>query len=444
MALDFIGQVQAIPIKGQDPPCSGKAQASVARALDELRNGKGNVYLNSCDLSDAGTALLIKGLAGVSGLKTLNLACNGITDTGAVRIAEAMSQHPALEVLALAQNHIGDTGMKALAQALEVHPRLRMLGLEGNNVGDRGSAALVTALASAARTDVMASLATNPVRRFDAAALESPQAVAVTVKSLSRVGVTLGQLLPFFKEHCDSGKIDPWKTTTNEVVHSLVLPSTARSGASFVEAGGHKNVYPTTHVVHAWTGIFQDLLKAIAMHASGKAEPSLDPSNDLWRYDPEFLEKSYFIDAFCCNQHSCTNRIRHCGLVDGAAYSSGDPRCQIDKFDLVAEQISRRGGRVLVAVDSKMRVLSRLACLCEIRQSILDGLVMEANFISIQETYGALTNKAEACSEKARLEMLEAISIGPGGTESFNRQIVEFINAQVAIKWKEKVEGKKR
>merc|ERR1719277_121633 len=237
--------------------------------------------------------------------------------------------------------------------------------------------------------------------------------------------------------------IDPWKTTTGEAVEAIVLPNTCKQGMGYVQSGGFKNGPPMIHVIHAWTGLFQDLLKNIAMHASGKAEPSLDPADDLWRYDPEFLEKSYFIDAFCCNQHSSTNRLRGFGLADTAAFPMGDARCQIDKLDLVAEQIRRRGGRVLVAVDSKSRVMGRLACLREIHEALRNGLPMEATFIAIQEAHGALAENGEACSEKARLMMLEEIN-GDGGYAAFDRDIQDFINGQVAIKWKEKVEGKRR
>ena len=37
----------------------------------------------------------------------------------------------------------------------------------------------------------------------------------------------------------------------------------------------------------------------MASHASGKPDPDLDPKSDLWKYDPQFLDKAYFIDAFC-------------------------------------------------------------------------------------------------------------------------------------------------
>lgn len=287
-------------------------------------------------------------------------------------------------------------------------------------------------------------MAANPVKRLLGPALEHLELSANTVQAMSGIGVTLGQLLPLYQELLAKGAIDPWKTTTGEAIRDIVLPMTCKQGTSYVESGNHRNAPPTAHVIHAWTGLFQDLLKNIAMHASGKADPSLDPKDDLYRFDPEFLEKSYFIDAFCCNQHSSTNRVRSFGLSDGAAFPTGDAFCQVDKLDLVAEQIRRRGGCVLVCVDSKTRVLGRLACLREIRKAILDKMPMEASFISLQEARGMLTANAAACSDKARLEAMEEIAVSPGGAEGFNRDVVDFINAQVAIKWREKVEGKRR
>lgn len=442
--MDLTGRVQAVPKAGSDPPCSKKSQADIQRALGELKNGNGNIYLSNSGMADAGVAMLLQGMEGCNDIRSMNLACNGITDSGACRLADAIGRHPNLEVLGLAQNLIGDLGAERLAAAMEAHPALRMLSLEGNQVGDAGAAALVTSLASSSRKGLSSSLAANPVNRLVGPALENLDQAASTVKSLSVVGVTLGQLLPLFKKVCESGTIDPWKTTTGEAVEAIVLPNTCKQGMGYVQSGGFKNGPPMVHVIHAWTGLFQDLLKNIAMHASGKAEPSLDPADDLWRYDPEFLEKSYFIDAFCCNQHSSTNRLRGFGLSDSAAFPVGDARCEIDKLDLVAEQVRRRGGKVLVAVDSKSQVLGRLACLCEIRKALLDRTPMEAGFIYIQETSGTLAEKAEACSEKRRHEFMEEIAVGPGGFHQFNQEIVDFINAQVAIKWKEKVEGKRR
>jgi len=443
VAMDLTGHVRPQPGLAGNPPCSGRAQAAIAKAITEAKKGSTTIYLNSSDVADAGVLLLLQGLAECPDVKNINLGRNGITNSGAIKIADALPKLQRLEILTLAQNGIGDDGAVRLAEALEAHPRLHLLSLEGNSIGDLGASALVTALTSCERRGVSCTMAMNPVRRLVGPALETLEPAAGTVKALSRVGVTLGQLLPLFKDACDKNLIDPWKTTTGEAIRDIVLPGTCRQGTSFVEANKCKNEAPQVHVIHAWTALFQDLLKIIAIHASGKAEPSLDPSDDLWRYDPEFLEKPYFIDAFCCNQHSSTNRLRGFGLADTAAFPVGDARCQIDKLDLVAEQIRRRGGRVLVAADSKNRLLGRLACLREIHQAITNGMPMEATFIAIQEAHGALAENAEACSEKARLEMLEAIVAG-GGYAAFDRDIQDFINGQVAIKWKEKVEGKRR
>jgi len=259
---------------------------------------------------------------------------------------------------------------------------------------------------------------------------------------LGEVGVTLKALLPLFEEACKKGTIDPWKTSTNEAVRGLVFPATERSGKSYVETACAHNPAPTTLVIHAWSGLFRDLLKAVASHASGKADPDLDPKSDLWKYDPQFLEKSYFIDAFCVNQHGATNRWRAYGTSDGGAFTYGEAQCQVDKLDLVGEQVRRRGGHLLVAVDSKSRLLSRLACLREIYQAVQAGMPMEANFISMQEAHGNLVQNAEAASEKDSQAWLNEIRERPGGYDTFNKVVVDFINKQVDQKWRERVQGK--
>ena len=54
-------------------------------------------------------------------------------------------------------------------------------------------------------------------------------------------------------------------------------------------------------------------------------------------------------------------------------------------YILILTEVRRRGGHLLVAVDSKNRLLARLACLREIHQAVKAGMPMEANFISMQE-----------------------------------------------------------
>lgn len=121
-----------------------------------------------------------------------------------------------------------------------------------------------------------------------------------------------------------------------------MLPRTAKTGTSFVAAESSKTGPPMTHVIHAWTGLFQDLLKCIAMHASKFAEPSLKLEDyALEASMPQ--DKVYFVDGFCCNQHSATNRLRSFGLSDSSAFPVGDARllCRHGDFRWWVSQVLR-------------------------------------------------------------------------------------------------------
>lgn len=422
--------------------CTPSAKVAVDRAVAELKKGTSLIFMANSNLGDGGIQVLIQGLGGHPGLRSLNLNGNQISDAGAAQLAKALPQLEGLEVLTLNTNMISDRGAALLGAALERHPRLRVLGLDSNRITDTGAATLLTSLACASRRGINCTLGGNAIQRLSYTALAEISPSAAMVKHLGQVGVTLKELLPLFEQACKKGTIDPWKTSTNEAVRSLVFPATSRSGKSYVETLCAANPAPTTMVIHAWSGLFRDLLKAVASHASGKPDPDLDPKSDLWKYDPQFLDKAYFIDAFCVNQHGATNRWRAYGTTDGGAFGQGEPECQIDKLDLVGEQVRRRGGHLLVAVDSKNRLLARLACLREIHQAVKAGMPMEANFISMQEAHGKLAQHGEAASEKDQMAWLNEIREMPGGYEAFDKVIVDFINKEVDKKWRERVQGK--
>ena len=97
-------------------------------------------------LGDAGAAALAEALAGVPGLRTLDVSGNGIGAAGAVALARALAGVPGLETLNVGENRIGEAGAAALAGALAGVPGLQTLNVWGNRIGAAGAAALAGAL----------------------------------------------------------------------------------------------------------------------------------------------------------------------------------------------------------------------------------------------------------------------------------------------------------
>lgn len=411
---------------------SVRGKHSMTTALQELYAGEDCMVLNDGDIGDAGLCLFAEAMVALQSLRTLNLGKNRIGDEGAKCLAAALPCHPGLQVLCLAFNRIGDEGAAALARAIEQHPSLRIVSLEDNAMTDVGALQLIAALASQSRTGILCPIAGNPVRRMSSKALDDLGQAASTVRKLSDRGIKLGQLLKIYAAGCADGTIQPDESTTSEVVMGLILPASAPARQSYVEAFVPSNPRPGIHVIHAWGGLFRELLSAIASHATGEANPSLELSDPLWVFDTkQHQEKSYFLDIFCVNQHATINAYRKYGLSDNLTYPVGDPYCQIDKFPLVADQIQRRGGVTLLVVDAYAQVFKRVQCLKEVHEAIVSNSRVDTYFCALptsdDEKLSLPLDQAQAACNGDRDPILEDINALPGGLEQFDREVEEFI-----------------
>lgn len=422
-----------------------RTKTIMGRALGEVQSGGTSISITDADIGNPGALLFAEAMSPLSGLRTVNLGGNRIGDEGAVALADVLHKHPNLQVLTLAYNRIGDLGAMHLARALEKHPGLRLLSLEGNCISDSGASQLMGALSINARgAEITCSLMNNPVKRLKSQAMENLAKSAVTVKSLAERGVTLGQLLKMYAAGLADGTIDPETTTTGDIVQDIVIPQSAPKRQSWVECFGTGNARPVVHCIHAWGGLFRDLVRAVASHVTGEAHPSLDLADPLWFFDAfGYKDRSYFIDAFCVNQHASQNSLRHYGLSDDVAYSIGSSGCQIDKFHLIAEQIQRRGGKRMVVVDVDNLVLGRVLCLREVHQAIGGGSSSDMVFCRLPgypyDKMFTPVEDAQASCDADKDDILEDIRNGPGGYEQFNREIIEFVTSRIGAKYQEKI-----
>eukprot|EP00420_Gonyaulax_spinifera_P019166 CAMPEP_0197893108 /NCGR_PEP_ID=MMETSP1439-20131203/32573_1 /TAXON_ID=66791 /ORGANISM="Gonyaulax spinifera, Strain CCMP409" /LENGTH=515 /DNA_ID=CAMNT_0043513359 /DNA_START=67 /DNA_END=1614 /DNA_ORIENTATION=- len=415
---------------------SGKQAVMLAR--EDQDKGEAQAYLGSCSLSNAGASLVAEVMRQGANLRTINLQHNQIADSGAIQLSEALETIPGLQVVCLSSNNIGDVGAARISKVLDHHTGLRLFSLDRNRICNAGAGKLCNGLTKNPRRGIDVGLAHNPVRRFSPKALESLVPVVDTVDRLAEVGVTLMTLLRIYTDGVADGSIRPRQTSTGEVVQKLLLPKCEVAIKSYVEAESPKNPPPMCLVVHAWDALFEDLVRAVASHACGQRNVEvLDPSHHQWCYSPEWTGKSYFIDAFCVNQHVHVNvraRREFSRFAEHPRLALGHPLCQVDKLDLVANKISQRGGRVLLVVDNENLILTRVHCLFELFMGLEDRLPMDVIFSGVRvfprNKRGEMVQTAEATVDETRQLLLASIRDNPG-FDAFNQTVLAFIDKMV-------------
>lgn len=428
-----------------------RAKNAVGRGLSEIDQGETRIVVSEADMGDPGAKLIADACMVHKHVTNINLSANRIGNEGASRLASVLMDHKRLQVLCLSFNRIGDEAAKDFARLVEKHPTLRILNLDGNAMTDVGIRTLLGALSTNPRgKDICIAATSNPVKRISTRSLENLSVVAQVVNQLALRGVTLGQLLRLYAAGCADGTIKPETTTTSDVALDIVLPAAAPSRQSWVEAFGATNARPTTFVIHAWNGLFRDLVRAVASHATRDPNPSLDLNDPLWVFDAfGYKDRSYFIDVFCVNQHATLNKFRGYGLGDPSTYQKGDSHCQIDKFHLIAEQIQVKNpnGRVLIVVDYDNLVLSRIQCLKELHQAITSGHQdkIDVNFCRLPSyPYDKMfcpCMYAKASCNADKDGILEEIDDDRGGPDNFDKDIADFMTFAIAAKYQEKIQA---
>mmetsp|Transcript_84250 Transcript_84250/g.176308 ORF Transcript_84250/g.176308 Transcript_84250/m.176308 type:complete len:778 (-) Transcript_84250:316-2649(-) len=268
------------------------------------------------------------------------------------------------------------------------------------------------------------------------------------VEELSKRGMTVQQLLDFYKMLGDEVMVhfDPRRSTTNDIVRQAVIPLSceAGGGVAFCDSQhvrGGRHGHPRTMVTHAWDNVFSHLVAAVVADALGKkdyegvVEMLVNRHFDSLSRQLEIRQisnESYWICAFCVNQHSAIcnsfgqppddpkdfarwDRSRRDSVSDEAyptcdctttKYLNGTPElCEINKFDDMMAHLSKvvPDLRQLVAVDQKFILFSRAWCVAELVEASMSEIPQN---VEIYSNRPFRANDAEALHIYAKLAKL--------------------------------------
>lgn len=251
-----------------------------------------------------------------------------------------------------------------------------------------------------------------------------------TVQDVSSRGISLRQMLNFFKTHV-SAKGLPLSATTADVILQVVVPLTRDRRCSLAEwlendlnTSGPRS--PSHYVVHAWNSCFADSLRSLVGAASMQRSCNTDVRQleaevKSQGGDTRFLDEYYWFCGFCVNQHTSDDRVAE------RPVRSDDPRCETDKFEAVQSWIKEGGGDVVVLLDAEFRALRRLWCQDEIYEGARQGMplrVAQFPVSPLQDGHLSDLRTCEATHEVDRARILRKVS-GPGGVgfEEFDRRV---------------------
>lgn len=259
-------------------------------------------------------------------------------------------------------------------------------------------------------------------------ALQTFSVAQQTVESLVHRGISLREMLSARDAAKQIGIIDD-SCTTGEFAHRVLIPATQATGMSYsefiaTERGG--SVQPAQcHVVHSWRMKLEDLLVGIAEYANRAGQHAdacskEDLLNTQWHeaHRPENLEQRFFVCAFSVCQHTV------------ADFPVGHPKCEIDKFHLIAKRIHEAWRLPMVVVLDKDRLtLTRSCCIEEIHTAITGNIPIHyAGPGCVTSTQKIDAMRAEAHEPLVQHMIFEKIRTMPGSFEAFNEILSEHVN----------------
>jgi len=303
-----------------------------------------------------------------------------------------------------------------------------------------------------------------------------------TVRRLAQRSIDVGSLLAFYRKLGSSyvPHFDPMLHTTRDVVRQAIIPA-SRVGscgvayADVVQKGDGR--LPETMVTHTWDNLFVHLVAAVVADALELSDyeavaerimaGQLDWIEERLRRG-SLLEKTYWICAFCVNQHASIcggfpqapkpgtpafvrwNSERHdpvTGDVHGRCPCTQPKKfndaseCELNKFDDMMALLchERPGFRQLIAVDQHFDLFTRAWCVAELVQAhraeipqsvrVLSSQVLDVNAddFGIYVKLATLTVKTCAAS---RIEDRDAILKRIPDLEEFDAQLQALIFGQ--------------
>jgi len=238
------------------------------------------------------------------------------------------------------------------------------------------------------------------------------------VEDIALRGFTLEHLLDFYQDLPQAmPHFTPSAHTTRDVVMQVIIPGSAEKQCAFSEVmTGGKNLRPQCMVTHNWSNLFRDLVAAIV--ADALQQSTFSSIADLLEHDlpalrqtlsPRMLSTTYWVCAFCVNQHRSTckrSSHRRNDPVTGQPYGPcpcGSPQyfndtpplrcrdgksiyCQVNKFDDMVAFLAASDPNFtqVIAVDRAFDVFSRAWCIAEIAEASKMGMLQYLKLASMQ------------------------------------------------------------
>ena len=310
------------------------------------------------------------------------------------------------------------------------------------------------------------------------------------VKKLASRGIRLSALLCFWEELL-GGQVmpgfDPRRSLTNDVVRRAIIPKSRDGHDGFALAALWSSTETTAQIMvtHNWSNGFGSLVAAILADALGRATykkvaDKIATKSGFERVRAKLvgkLETTYWVCAFCVNQHAsiCAgfgpeppqgtaewtawDRRRY-DSVTGDAFqlcscqvekvsSHTDARCELNKFDdmmtLLALEVA--GFAQLIVVDDAFDVLYRAWCVAEIFEASVLGIQPRIQVRSqavVDQNYDRLSLlDVRQCTSSSQADK-EMIMAKISDVDVFNEKIQEIVFSDEMGLFAQWVDGNER
>eukprot|EP00929_Paragymnodinium_shiwhaense_P043129 TRINITY_DN22225_c0_g1_i2.p1 TRINITY_DN22225_c0_g1~~TRINITY_DN22225_c0_g1_i2.p1 ORF type:complete len:779 (+),score=114.59 TRINITY_DN22225_c0_g1_i2:125-2461(+) len=290
------------------------------------------------------------------------------------------------------------------------------------------------------------------------------------VEDMATRAFTLEQLLLFYRRLPEvMPHFDPVCHTTTDVVRGAIIPDTADIQDAYAKKMmGGQLTWPDVMVTHNWGNLFRDLCAAMVAHALGEPDfefiAHLLNNFDLDRIEEmltlEDLQRTYWVCAFCVNQHRsiCGSNPqetldpvtghRHDVCACGAIkyYNDSEPlrddgksvKCEMNKFDDMLSYLAATDpafGHV-VAVDRGFALFSRAWCVAELAAGHKLGVqqtVMVLSRKALEEKRATLASLNIQDMQAARAEDVAEILGNIPDVDAFNQHMRQMLVGKLGL-----------
>ncbi|CAE8639125.1 unnamed protein product [Polarella glacialis] len=293
------------------------------------------------------------------------------------------------------------------------------------------------------------------------------------VEEMGMRGISLSALLHFYRGLGSRHMLhfDPAKSTTNDVVRQAIIPlssSTMQCLASTMMDGVLTR--PSRMVTHNWGNLFRDLFAAVVADALGESSYEslgclIDQDLDQiehWLHRANALSTTYWICAFCVNQHagicgylggherdnvtqqsflacSC-NAQKFLNDAEPLSSHGSSVRCEMNKFDSMMHWLAATDTSFyqVVAVDAGFELFGRAWCVAELAEAHSIGMCQQLKVVSaaaLEENAHKLRDLKVQEMRASRQEDVDEILAKIPDHETFNQQLHDMIFYSVISGW---------